>query len=373
MVASNEAQLGPSTDARAERYRHAERRFWGHYGLAPVERFVEVGLSAGTAAGAGARVGRAGAVRERHRRSRRLLRPAAARAAPLPVPRVLDRPGWGLSAPVDYSAASYRTLTAELLRQSLDALGVDRVDAEGGSIGSLWVLRLAQAPPSRVRRLVLLGAAPLTSEIGVPRFIRLLRSPLGRIITRVPENRRMLGKQLAALGHTAGSGPGQIPEAFVDWHLAMSRETDWPGTSARWSGVSSAGAATWPTWCSRTTRSPASSSRPCCLRHRRPNRVARRLATVHRPRPAGRAGGRGRRWSPGLVPRPHPHRRPRDPVPRQLEGGHHAPNPQGPDHAQPVRGGAQSGPTWGGAAPRPMPQVALPRRPGSTRSGPRSR
>ena len=78
-----------------------------------------------------------------------------------------------------------------------------------------------------MRRLVLLGAAPLTSEIGVPRFIRLLRSPLGRIITRVPENRRMLGKQLAALGHTAGSGPGQIPEAFVDWHLAMSRETDW--------------------------------------------------------------------------------------------------------------------------------------------------
>jgi hypothetical protein len=43
MVASNEAQLRPSTDARAERYRHAERRFWGHYGLAPVERFVEVG------------------------------------------------------------------------------------------------------------------------------------------------------------------------------------------------------------------------------------------------------------------------------------------------------------------------------------------
>ena len=77
-----------------------------------------------------------------------------------------------------------------------------------------------------MRRLVLLGAAPLTSETGVPRFIWLLRSPLGRIITRVPGNRRMLGKQLAALGHTAGSGPGQIPEAFVDWHLAMSRETD---------------------------------------------------------------------------------------------------------------------------------------------------
>lgn len=184
MVASNEAQLRPSTDARAERYRHAERRFWGHYGLAPVERFVEVGsppvrlrvqeLGSGEPVLFVNGTGSPGAyfaplLRGLHRF--RCL--------------VLDRPGWGLSAPVDYSAASYRTLTAELLR------------------------------------------APLTSETGVPRFIRLLRSPLGRIITRVPENRRMLGKQLAALGHTAGSGPGQIPEAFVDWHLAMSRETDW--------------------------------------------------------------------------------------------------------------------------------------------------
>jgi pimeloyl-ACP methyl ester carboxylesterase len=36
-------------------------------------------------------------------------------------------------------------VTAELLRQTLDALGLDRVRAVGGSIGNLWVLRLAQA------------------------------------------------------------------------------------------------------------------------------------------------------------------------------------------------------------------------------------
>jgi pimeloyl-ACP methyl ester carboxylesterase len=37
----------------------------------------------------------------------------------------------------------------------------------------------------------------------------------------------MRGKQLAALGHATGREVGQMPEAFVDWHLAMSRETDW--------------------------------------------------------------------------------------------------------------------------------------------------
>jgi pimeloyl-ACP methyl ester carboxylesterase len=191
-----------------------------------------------------------------------------------------------------------------------------------GSIGSLWVLRLAQAHPSRVRRLVLLGAAPLTSEIGVPRFIRLLRSPLGRIITRVPENRRMLRKQLAALGHTAGSGPGQIPEAFVDWHLAMSRETDW-ARHEREMVRRVVGRRGYVADLVLTDDEIASIEQPTLLVYGTadPHRVARRLATVHRPRPAGRAGGRGRRWSPGLVRRPHPHRRPREPVPRRLEGG----------------------------------------------------
>ncbi len=37
----------------------------------------------------------------------------------------------------------------------------------------------------------------------------------------------MLGRQLAALGHATGHDAGQIPEAFVAWHVAMSRETDW--------------------------------------------------------------------------------------------------------------------------------------------------
>jgi pimeloyl-ACP methyl ester carboxylesterase len=222
MTTSDNTRVGSAPDPRVERYRRAERAFWDAHGLAPADRFVTVGtpptrlrvqeLGSGEPVLLVNGTGGPGAYFAPLLRELRGFRCL-----------VLDRPGWGLSAPVDYAAAPYRTVTAELLRQVLDALEVDRARAVGGSVGNLWVLRLAQAHPTRVERLVLLGGGPLTGAIGVPPFIRLLRSPLGRVITRVPERRRMLDRQLAALGHA----PGRVPEAFVQWHLAMSRETDW--------------------------------------------------------------------------------------------------------------------------------------------------
>ncbi len=226
MVANNDTQTGTASGARAERYRRAERAFWDRHGLAPAERFVEVGsppvrlrvqelgsgepvLFVNGTGGSGAYF--APLLGELH--GFRCL--------------VLDRPGWGLSASVDFSGGPYRTVVAELLRETLDALGIDRACLVGGSIGNLWALRLAQAHPSRVDRLVLLGGGPLTAQIPVPAFIRLLRSPLGKVIIRVPEKPQMVAKQLAGLGHATGDGPGQVPAAFVDWRVAMTRETDW--------------------------------------------------------------------------------------------------------------------------------------------------
>jgi 2-hydroxy-6-oxonona-2,4-dienedioate hydrolase len=226
MVASNEAQVGPATDGRVGRYRRAERAFWDHYGLAPAERFVEVGSPPARLrvqeVGSGAPVLLVNGTGGPGAYFAPLLRELQGFRC-----LVLDRPGWGLSAPVDFSGAAYRTLTAELLRETLDALGIDRTCLVGGSIGSLWALRLAQAHPSRVDRLVLLGGGPLTAEIPVPTFIRLLRSPLGKVIIRVPEKPRMVAKQLAGLGHATGGEPGQVPATFVDWRVAMTRETDW--------------------------------------------------------------------------------------------------------------------------------------------------
>ena len=73
----------------------------------------------------------------------------------------------------------------------------------------------------------------------------------------------MVAKQLAALGHTTGDEPGQVPTTFVDWRLAMTRESDWHGTSATWSGASSIAEASYRASCSRTPRrSPGSGSPP---------------------------------------------------------------------------------------------------------------
>jgi pimeloyl-ACP methyl ester carboxylesterase len=166
-----------------------------------------------------------------------------------------------LSSAVDFSGHAYKSVTAELLRETLDALGVDRARVVGGSIGNLWALRLAQAQPSRVERLVLLGAGPLTSEIGVPPFIRLLRSPLGR---SSPASRITRGCWASSLPGWACRQPRSrpVPDAFIDWHVAMSRETDWARHERDMVKRIVVVEATCRAWCSRTPRSPGSSHPP---------------------------------------------------------------------------------------------------------------
>ena len=226
MGTSEMASVPASVNGREESFRQAEQAFWGQYGLAPREQFVEVGSPAVRLrvqeVGSGQPVlfvhgtGGSGAyfaplVRELQ--SFRCL--------------VLDRPGWGLSEEVNFSGRPYTTVVSDLLGDTLDALGVDRAHLVGGSIGDLWALRFAQAQPSRVERIVLLGGGPLTAEVAVPPFIRLLRTPLGQILVRIPENRKMLRKQLRAIGHAESLSAGRITDAFLDWHVAMSRHTDW--------------------------------------------------------------------------------------------------------------------------------------------------
>jgi hypothetical protein len=112
-----------------------------------------------------------------------------------------------------------------------------------------------------VDRVVLLGAGPLTAEVGVPRFVRLLRTPLGVLITRIPENPRMVGRQLAGLGHATGPGPGQVPAAFVDFHVAMSRETGWARHERAMVRAIVGPGATCPAWSRPAPSSPPSASR----------------------------------------------------------------------------------------------------------------
>lgn len=133
----------------------------------------------------------------------------------------MDRPGWGLSGPVDYRAGDYGPLVANVLTMVLDRLEVERPDVIGASIGALWALRLAQHQPTRVGRLVLLGGFPNTE---VPTFIKLLRSPIGALMVRLPMRAGMLRQQLIALGHGGALERGEL-DGFIEWRLAFQRET----------------------------------------------------------------------------------------------------------------------------------------------------
>ena len=139
-----------------ERYRDAERTLWQQYGLDPTERFVELSEPA-----LRLRVVEVGAGRPV------LFIPGTGGTGPYWAPLIrelpgircllLDRPGWGLSSPMDYRSGAFGSLAASTLLKLLDALELDRVDIVGASIGGLWALHMAHRHPSQVGRVALAG------------------------------------------------------------------------------------------------------------------------------------------------------------------------------------------------------------------------
>ncbi len=206
-----------------ERYLAAETRLWQHYGLVPRERFVEIARPRARLrlleAGAGSPVlflhGTVG--------------PGSwpSMVAGLPGFRclVLDRPGWGLSTPVEYPSGGYRAYVADLLAALLDSLDIDRADVVGGSIGDLWALSLTEHHPDRVGRVALLGGGPLVPAVPVPPFIRIVTSPIGAIIVRLPVSPDRVRSILRDSGHGASLDAGRIPDAFIEWRVANDTAT----------------------------------------------------------------------------------------------------------------------------------------------------
>lgn len=211
-----------SHDSATPRYRAAEAALWSAHGLEPAQHLVEL-----PELGTTIRILEVGAGRPT------LFIPGTGGTGPYWAPLVgrltgrrcllMDRPGWGLSGPVDYRAGDYGPLVANVLTMVLDRLEVERADVIGASIGALWALRLAQHQPSRVERLVLLGGFP-NAEVPIPTFIKLLRSPVGALMVRLPMRAGMLRQQLIALGHAGALERGDL-DGFIEWRLAFQRET----------------------------------------------------------------------------------------------------------------------------------------------------
>jgi pimeloyl-ACP methyl ester carboxylesterase len=213
----------PAADERSQRYRQAERTLWAHHGLEPTERFIE--LDAPAVRLRVLEVGSGEPVLFIHGTGGPGSLPSLVSELSGFRCLMLDRPGWGLSSSIDYAQHDYKTV-ADLLSRALDGLGVDQAHVIGASIGNNWALRLAQRQPSRVGRIVLLGGSPLVPEIQVPGFIRLLSSPIGAVIVRVPLKPKLVQGQLRQLGHGPSLDAGRIPDAFIECRLALHRETD---------------------------------------------------------------------------------------------------------------------------------------------------
>lgn len=199
-----------------------ERAFWGSYGLAPREHFVDVG-STDTRLRV-REIGEGHPVVWVHGTggSGTYFAPLIGQLDGFRF-LVIDRPGWGLSDPVDFPGRDYSGFVVEILRTVLEEFGAEHAHAIGGSIGDAWVLRLAQVDSSPVDKMVWLGSTAL-EELGVPPQIKFLASPLGSIITRLGEREWVMRKQLTQIGHRRSLESGAMDQ-YLHWRAIEARET----------------------------------------------------------------------------------------------------------------------------------------------------
>ena len=114
---------------------------------------------------------------------------------------VPDRPGYGLSDPVEIGHKGYHDMAVDMTDRILDALGVDQVSLAGSSGGGVWAIWYALAYPERVHRLVLLGSAPLLPGTYAQVPLRIMAFPvIGDIIARIPTNESTIVSMMKMMG-----------------------------------------------------------------------------------------------------------------------------------------------------------------------------
>jgi pimeloyl-ACP methyl ester carboxylesterase len=113
----------------------------------------------------------------------------------------VDRPGFGLSEPVRVPRERIRDAAIEFLDEVVDELGLEAFALAGASMGGTWALWYALARPERIRRLVLLGSAPLLPGTRPPAPLRAMATPvLGDLLGRVKPNAKMLVRLMSSMG-----------------------------------------------------------------------------------------------------------------------------------------------------------------------------
>ena len=208
--------------SKLDRYRASERALWARHGLEPTEHWVDIDDPAVrlrvVEVGSGPPV---------------LFIPGTGGIGPYWAPLVkelagfrcllLDRPGWGPSGPIDYRGRSLGDVGAKVLGGVQEVLGISTADVIGASVGNLWALGLAARRPEAARRVVLLGGGPWR-EVPIPTFFRVLASPLGAIIVRLPLSAKATASQIRAIGHGPSIDAGKLDD-FIAWRVSLTRDT----------------------------------------------------------------------------------------------------------------------------------------------------
>jgi 2-hydroxy-6-oxonona-2,4-dienedioate hydrolase len=211
------------------RYREAEHRWFAHEGVTPVEqrvhldqldvdvRVLEVGEGEPTLF-----------VHAGGPNSGSTWLQLAARMKGLRC-LLLDRPGTGLSAalPEPVRPHNFRQYAETLIVDVLDALQVERAHLVGSSLGGTLAIYTAAAHPDRVDRTVQLACPGLAPGSRFPTFMRLMMTPgVGRLLGMLPPTPRGVRAMLRQIGHGVSLDSGRIPDAFIEYCVALQRDTD---------------------------------------------------------------------------------------------------------------------------------------------------
>ena len=142
---------------------------------------------------------------------------------------VLDRPGTGLSDPLDMPLTpdTLPGVGDSLLVDVLDALELESAHLVATSFGGYFALRAAAAHPDRIGRMVQFSwpvGAPISR---VPMIMRMSAVPLaGRLVALLPPSEWMIRMGFRQIGHAESLESGRISQEIIDWFLALQCHTD---------------------------------------------------------------------------------------------------------------------------------------------------
>jgi pimeloyl-ACP methyl ester carboxylesterase len=212
----------------ADRHRDVERRLWASIGLEPIEHVVHLNrLEANVRV---QEVGDGPSILFVHGGSA-----SGANWAPLVAHLdgyrclLLDRPGCGLSAPLDVDLSDldrFGAVAADLVADVLDGLDVPVAHVVATSLGGHYALRSAATHPDRIDRIVEFGFVPGAPLTRLPMSMRMATLPgVGRLMVTIPPTRGAIRMILRQLGMGPALQDGRISPEMFDWFHSLLRHT----------------------------------------------------------------------------------------------------------------------------------------------------